>query len=111
MLRHCWNLLASLALLGLSTACAPEIGDKCRNHRDCAGVEQRSCDTSTPGGYCTIMDCDRNGCPNEAVCVNFGEISACMRRCDKTACDRDDEGYVCRGDIGAVPFCYLPEED
>ena len=34
-----------------------------------------------------------------------------MRRCDKTACDRDDEGYVCRGDIGAVPFCYLPEED
>lgn len=109
MLRLSWKLLASLLLLILTVGCAPELGDACKNHRDCAGVEARSCDTSSPGGYCTIFDCERNDCPDESVCVNFGEVTACMKRCDKRSCDRQDEGYVCRHDIGPVPFCYISD--
>lgn len=111
MLRHRWKLTIIVAYFGLNMACTPEIGDTCRTDRDCAGVEARICDTSTPGGYCTITGCERNDCPNESVCVNFGEETACMRRCDKKSCSRDDEGFVCRDDIGPVPFCYLPAED
>lgn len=111
MLRHRWKLGFGVAFFGLSMACTPEIGDKCRTDRDCAGVEARICDTSTPGGYCTIADCRPNECPNEAVCVNFGNESACMLRCDKKSCPRGDEGFVCRKDIGAVDFCYLPADE
>ena len=89
-------------------ACAPQVGDECRTFRDCAGgTDIRTCDTSVPGGYCTIFDCERNGCPKESVCVDFGVMTACMLRCDDRRCPRADEGFVCREDVGPVPFCYI----
>lgn len=106
MLRSTLTAMLCALVLLLTAACSSKIGDECRTNNDCAGAEARSCDTSSPGGYCTIFDCEINACPEESVCVNFGETSACMRRCDKKSCGRSDEGYVCRKDIGAVPFCY-----
>lgn len=29
------------------------------------------CDSSQPGGYCTIFGCGPNGCPDNAACVEF----------------------------------------
>ena len=110
MFRLYWQLTLSALLLLLVSACATKIGDDCRTNNDCAGAEARSCDTSSPGGYCTIFDCEVNGCPEESVCVDFGSTTACMRRCDKKSCSRDGEGYVCRRDIGPVPFCYQAPE-
>lgn len=106
MLRYSLQILVSALLLLVLTACSTKIGDECRTNNDCAGAEARSCDTSSPGGYCTIFNCEVNECPEESVCVDFGEVSACMRRCDKKSCGRSDEGYECREDIGPVPFCY-----
>jgi hypothetical protein len=31
----------------------------------------RLCDTSQPGGYCTIFNCAGNSCPDNAACVLF----------------------------------------
>lgn len=100
--------LVPIALLSLFLgACTSQIGDECTTSSDCTAQERRTCDTSAPGGYCTLLDCTQNSCPKEAVCVDFGEVSACMLRCDQRDCSRSSEGYVCREDIGPVPFCYI----
>ena len=91
--------LAIVFLLGI-TACAPKIGDDCSLSTDCSKNADRLCDTTMPGGYCTIYNCSAGSCPDEAVCVAFrsSESTApacydpqdssrlrrtfCMRKCD-----------------------------
>ena len=76
------RLVWLLVLVGLALAafgCGSEIGDSCQVDTDCANaailsgsaVNDRSCDLSEPGGYCTIVGCDYSTCPSEAVCVRF----------------------------------------
>src|SRR5215467_3309463 len=60
-------LFLLLALAG----CTPSIGDKCTLSTDCSIRGDRLCDTSQPGGYCTIFNCRGNLCPDEAACVLF----------------------------------------
>ena len=78
-------------ILALAAAfgCGKEIGDACIVSTDCDPAGTRICDTTTGSkeGYCTIMGCDYNTCPEEAVCVRFftGEIS-------NTNCDYTTEG-------------------
>jgi len=64
------------------------------------------CDVTAPGGYCTLEGCDRESCPDGAVCVDFNEHeSFCMAFCDD---DRECRtGYVCRTDVGPAGFCYV----
>jgi hypothetical protein len=65
-------LVAFAALaLALVTGCTPSIGDKCTLSTDCSIQGDRLCDTSQPGGYCTIFNCTGNTCPVEAACVMF----------------------------------------
>jgi hypothetical protein len=90
-----------VALVG----CAPQVGDACLNSNGCAFGQV--CDTSSPGGYCLQYDCVRGRCPTEAICVDFETISACMARCETNGDCRRDEGYVCRRDLGPVPFCHV----
>ena len=99
------SLAAACALLG---ACAPEIGDSCITSTECAPGQV--CDTTAPRGHCTVLDCEPNDCPSEAICVDFDVVSACMRRCDSDKDCRQGDGYVCRDDLGAVPFCYAVDE-
>lgn len=61
--------LAAAALLG--AGCGSEIGDSCSISADCSPDGDRSCDTSSAGGYCTILGCDFDSCPGEATCVRF----------------------------------------
>src|SRR3954468_14654466 len=62
--------LAAFALVALS-ACTPSIGDKCVLSTDCSSRGDRQCDTSQPDGYCTIFNCNGDGCPDKAACVLF----------------------------------------
>ncbi|MBX3263206.1 MAG: hypothetical protein KF782_26260 [Labilithrix sp.] len=61
----------ALALLSAVAGCTPEIGDKCQVSTDCSIRGDRLCDTSQPGGYCTQLNCQGNGCADEASCVLF----------------------------------------
>jgi hypothetical protein len=72
---------ALLLLLG-TAACGDEIGDECSLSTDCATDGSRICDTSSPGGYCTILGCDFDTCPDEAVCVRFFSIGETNRTCE-----------------------------
>lgn len=67
-----FELLTALALTAVAlTGCTPELGDKCVLSTDCSLRGDRTCDTSQPGGYCTIRDCRANTCPDDGACVLF----------------------------------------
>jgi hypothetical protein len=51
--------------------CGHNVGDDCHTNVDCSPAGDRFCDTSAPGGYCTVDGCDVNTCPDEAVCIRF----------------------------------------
>jgi hypothetical protein len=92
------TLTAALAL-SLFGGCAPEIGDDCETSVDCSVNGDRICDRAQPGGYCTVMSCEENTCPEDAVCVEFRFMPArlaesyCMAPCDDDGDCRD--GYDC----------------
>ena len=96
--------------LALGSGCKPEIGDDCETSTDCSNAGDRLCDTTQPGGYCTIFNCEPGTCPeDEAICVAFqsslSKVCAdtpqdqrlmrtfCLRKCS----DDDDcrSGYRC----------------
>ena len=99
-----------LAALLVAAGCAPKIGNKCTLSTDCSQLGDRLCDTTQPGGYCTIFSCEPDTCP-EAVCVGFDsqidpacgasqgvqaarfERTFCMKGCDEDSDCRDD--YKC----------------
>jgi hypothetical protein len=111
-----WRTLAIVALSALAAlGCKPEIGDACQVSTDCSNVGDRLCDTTQPGGYCTIFNCEPGTCPEEAICIAFKtsasdacrdpqggtrlERTFCMRRCDENGDCRG--GYDCQ-DLGSA---------
>lgn len=105
-------LAFGLLLLG-PLGCRPKIGDKCETSVDCSVQGDRLCDATQPDGYCTIFNCEPDGCPpGEAQCVAFNvrldpacgdainatatprfERSFCMKPCsDDSDCRA---GYAC----------------
>jgi hypothetical protein len=69
----------SVALLALgAVGCQPHIGDKCVLNTDCSVTGTLQCDTSMPGGYCTIFNCGPNSCPDGNACYLFhAEVQGC----------------------------------
>ncbi len=116
---------AILTLAALAMGCTPELGDKCVLSTDCSLRGDRTCDTSQPGGYCTIRDCRPNGCPDEGACVLFepsvpgcgfdnrsrGRVarSYCMASCEEDADCRD--GYVCTDPKASPWFGVILDDD
>src|SRR5688572_1391320 len=104
--------LARLAFFSLFAllGCQPGIGDECQTSADCGASNDRLCDTTQPGGYCTIFNCEPGSCPEEAYCIAFStspslvcedpqdpdrvQRTFCMRRCD--------EGGDCRGGYDCI---------
>ena len=90
------SLLAAPAL-----GCAPSIGDSCGNRLDCSINGDRECDSTRPGGACTVLGCEADTCPDDAVCVRFRPepsrltFTACMRVCQDDGNCRFDDGYRC----------------
>lgn len=76
--------LLLLALVALS-GCQPEIGDSCDVDSDCSQSGERICDSTQPGGYCTIFGCDPSSCPeDESVCVAFGNTPSVVSGCESS---------------------------
>jgi hypothetical protein len=93
-------VLPSLLCAAAATAgCAAEIGDECETSVDCSPDGDRICDRSQPGGYCTVEGCSADGCPDEALCVEFDPQEPrlarryCMAACETGGDCRD--GYRC----------------
>ena len=103
---------AGAVIFAFGTGCQPSIGDACSTSTDCSTQGDRLCDTTQPGGYCTIFNCEPNTCPeDEAACVAFHgsldpacgsaddgewarfERSFCMALCEDNSDCRSD--YVC----------------
>lgn len=88
------SLLASL--LFFAPSCAEEIGDSCNVSSDCSSDGTRICDTSSSGGYCTIIGCDVGTCPDEAVCVRFFPVTSSNQFCDPAT--EDQSTNTCTAD-------------
>jgi hypothetical protein len=86
----------SLCLLILLAACGNEIGDECSFSSDCSPQGDRVCDISSPGGYCTVLGCDFDTCPDESVCVRFFSVSTVNLSCDPAT--EDDTTDDCTAD-------------
>ncbi len=103
-------LPVALAICALLVGCTPQIGNSCSQSTDCSQLGDRLCDTTEPGGYCTIFNCEPDTCPN-SVCVAFDptldpacgavddgryprfESTFCMKACNSDGDCRD--GYQC----------------
>ena len=114
--------LRSLALLALGAllvlgACGSEIGDACQLPQDCSPDGDRVClDTSDlfnpdKDGYCTVVGCDHDTCPDEAVCVRFFAGTFAGTSCNpetQDSCSLDEVCTVqdsCALRAGEVRFC------
>src|SRR5579883_335706 len=106
---------AALALAVAASAavgCTPSIGDKCTLSTDCSIQGNRVCDTSQPSGYCTVLGCTPDTCPDNAACVQLGASvpgcpyndynapsrvgsTLCMKTCNSSSDCRQGDGYVC----------------
>jgi hypothetical protein len=111
--NSCWGRRIAALLVATLPACAPKIGDHCSVSTDCSPQGDRLCDSTQPGGYCTVFNCEPNGCPDQSVCVAFNEGSClsiaqsvrfqrtfCMATCEGQGDCR--AGYVCL-DVSSDP--------
>ena len=108
-LRSTPVMVLALLLGTVGLACAPKIGDSCSSSTDCSQNGDRLCDTTQPGGYCTVFNCEPDTCPTEGQCVAFDqhldpncvdpqawarfERTFCMLRCSSDSDCRS--GYIC----------------
>jgi hypothetical protein len=120
---RCWSLGALGAAIAATSAlagCTPSIGDKCVLNTDCSLRGDRVCDTSQPNGYCTVIGCAPDSCPDKAACVMFHASlpgcpyddyhapprtgrTFCMARCASDSDCRQGDGYICRSP-GEAPW-------
>lgn len=110
-----WLYIITLALISM-TGCGPEIGDDCTDSLDCAVDGSRFCDDTQPEGYCLILGCRADECPEESVCVRFGlderSRTFCMKHCEDNGDCRG--GYEClepdpAGDVETAIVDDVPE--
>jgi len=107
--RRTLGFLAA-ALMLIASGCSPDIGASCTTSINCSQMGDRACDTSMPGGYCTIFNCEPDTCPSESACIAFRQWPSaivacqdpndtrmlrtfCMFRCSSNSDCRT--GYIC----------------
>ncbi|MBI4511795.1 MAG: hypothetical protein HY698_19330 [Deltaproteobacteria bacterium] len=90
--------------------CGNKIGDSCETNADCSAEGGRTCDPApnSPGGYCTIANCDFGTCPDEATCVRFFPVSQIQKECS-AGCALDEACVMgkCAPRKTEVRFCML----
>jgi hypothetical protein len=100
MFKFFISLGAVLALC--SAGCGEDIGDACTTSSQCESGQL--CDTTLPGGYCTVKQCLFTGCPESSLCVSFTDFdSYCMLLCSDDSDCRD--GYSCIQETEETHFC------
>lgn len=109
---HLAFVVVAIGLSLLTAAgCKPQIGDSCEFGTDCSASGDRLCDTTQPGGYCTMFNCDSDSCPDDSVCIGFRARASTVAECSDphgesrfqrsfcmAPCDDDDDcrsGYEC----------------
>ncbi len=96
-------LIALVALAFVQSGCARRVGDGCTLDTDCSINNDRRCDLSQQGGYCTIAECDRNSCPDDSLCIEFfAQVDPRTRRFCMAPCSVD-------GDCRANYRCVAPD--
>ena len=80
----------------VASGCARKIGDECTTAADCNPNGTRSCDSSQPGGYCTIQGCDETSCPDEAACIRYFPAQYLTKPCDPTRDPAMRRDRLCR---------------
>jgi hypothetical protein len=117
-MKRLFSLLILFGALALGAGCRPQIGDKCSLDIDCApdaNTADRTCDTTSPDGYCLISGCSADTCPDEASCVAFrqGDITFCMAACASNEDCRGPEYECIPSDpaSNAVIIDTIPRED
>jgi hypothetical protein len=75
-------LIPFLLALSLAAACGNQIGDECSINSECSPNGDRICDTTSPGGYCTVFGCDFDTCPEDSVCVRFFSVGETNIACN-----------------------------
>jgi hypothetical protein len=102
------GLTLALAVLVLA-GCDPKIGDSCGVSTDCSQEGTRICDTTSPGGYCTVAGCDLDTCPDGAICVQYFSVINVTKTCsEQTDCTLDEVctvGHLCAPLSSEVRFC------
>lgn len=99
-LAHICLLVSALGCAAIA-GCAPSIGDSCTGALDCSINGDRQCDSTRPGGACTVFGCEPDTCPDDAVCVRFRPdpsrltFTSCMRACEEDGNCRFDDGFRC----------------
>ena len=89
---------ATLWFALLSVGCDSSIGDSCRIASDCSPYGDRICDSTSPGGYCTVAGCDWDTCPTDSVCVRFYSGSIENRSCTRETEDKQGGTNDCSPD-------------
>ncbi len=99
-MRYPLAIVATLLMFATS-GCGTEIGDSCSLSSDCSPQGDRFCDTASPGGYCTVIGCDYNNCPDDSVCIRFFSNAQSNITCDPVTED------VTTNDCSADELCAL----
>jgi hypothetical protein len=86
------GLIVSLLVLGFGAGCGKEIGDACNFSTDCSPNGDRQCEATSKEGYCTVVGCDFDTCPEEAVCVRFFGGGFANKQCDHLLEDVEGAG-------------------
>jgi hypothetical protein len=89
-------LAVTAALLSVVVGCQAKIGDKCAIGIDCSQTGGRVCDTSLPGGYCTVPNCEPDICPEEAACIAFVLAPSTASACAATSDSREIRSFCMR---------------
>ncbi len=93
------NMLIMLVFAAASPgglgACAAEIGDSCLLGTDCSPSGERICDLSQEDGYCTVVGCDYDTCPEEGVCIRFFVGQFNDKACDPLTEDLASDSDAC----------------
>ncbi len=102
-------LISVVLAAGLLMGCGNEIGDSCSISRDCSTKGERICDQASPNGYCTILGCDFDTCPDEAECIRFFTSSTTNLSCTTDIACAPDElctlGGFCVPRSSEVRYC------
>lgn len=88
------SIVVSIGFLaGSGAGCGTEIGDACEISSDCSSTGDRLCARGgdLPDGYCTIVGCDFDSCPDNSICVRFFAVGETSKKCDASAEDISED--------------------